>query len=117
MLSIELQTPSGEALTGHNFGDVATGTVSAALAFRIVNTGDVAVSLSAWIEQASTTDGELRVTVAGQLITGTDAATATAIGSDPLAPGASLAAEMRWRNPAGSVGVPVDSGVLRVRAS
>lgn len=117
MLSIELQTPAGEPLTGHNFGDVAPGTTSAALAFLIKNTGDVAVSLSAWIEQASSADGEMRVTVAGQLITGTDAATATAIGSDPLEPGVSLAAEMRWRNPAGSVGIPVDSGVLRVRAS
>lgn len=117
MLSIELQTPAGEPLTGHDFGDVAPGTTSAALSFRIVNTGDVAVTLSAWTEQASTTDGEMRVTVAGQLVTGTDAATATAIGGGPLAPGASLAAEMRWRNPAGSVGVPVDSGVLRVRAS
>lgn len=117
MLSIELQTPAGEPLTGHDFGDVAPGTTSAALAFKIVNTGDVAVSLSAWIEQASSTDGEMRVTVAGRLVTGSDAATATAIGSDSLAPGASLAAEMRWRNPAGSAGVPVDSGVLRVRAS
>lgn len=115
MLSIELQTPDGDPLTGHNFGDVPPGTVSAALAFRIVNTGDVDVSLAAWIEQASTEDGEMRVTVAGQLVTGTDAETAVSLGS--LASGATVAGEMSWRNPAGSVGVPVDSGVLRVRAS
>ena len=117
MLSIELQTPDGDPLTGHDFGDVPPGTVSAALPFRIVNTGDVDVSLAAWIEQASTEDGEMRVTVAGQLVTGTDTSTATAVGGGPLEPGAFLTAEMSWRNPAGSVGVPVDSGVLRVRAS
>lgn len=115
MLSIELQTPAGEPLTGHAFGDVAPGTTSAALAFRIANTGDVDVTLAAWIEQASTDDGEMRVTVAGQLVTGSDADTAVSLGT--LAAGATLAGEMSWRNPAGSVGVPVDSGVLRVRAS
>ena len=115
MLSIELQNPSGQPLTGHNFGDVTPGTVSPALAFRIANTGDVDVTLAAWIEQASTDDGEMRVTVAGQLVTGSDADTAVSLGT--LAAGATLAGEMSWRNPAGSVGVPVDSGVLRVRAS
>lgn len=115
MLDYQIQTPDGTALTGWNFGDVAPGILSDALPFQIVNTGTVAItSLLAWVEQASVDDGEMRVTIGSVLLTGTTLATAEDLGA--LEVGAALMGEVRWRNPADGVGVPVDTGTLRLRA-
>lgn len=113
-LDIDIQNPDGTPLTGFNFGDVLPGTTSAPLALRLVNTGTVPHSaILAWIEQADTSDGEMRVTIGGTAITGTSRDAPTTLPG--LAVGASVAGEVTFYNPAGSEGVPVDTGVLRVR--
>jgi len=114
MLDLELQTPAGEPLAGFDFGDVLPGTSSAPLAFRAANTGDTPhTRLLAWVEQASTADGEMRVSLGGVAVTGTAEAPTVLPG---LAPGATVPGEIVWLNPAGSLGLPVDSGTLHVRA-
>lgn len=115
MLKLELQTPGGAPLAPQDFGDVLPGTSTPPTPFRLVNTGDApTAALTAWVEQASTEDGEFRVSMAGVLVTGTSPATATALPN--LAPGEHLDGEGSWYLAAGARGVPYDTGTLRVRA-
>ncbi len=114
-LDLDIQAPDGTPLSGFNFGDVPQGTTSAPLALKLVNTGTVDhAQILCWIEQASTEDGEMRVTIGGIAITGTSRDAPTPLPG--LAVGASVPGEVTWYNPAGSKGLPVDTGVLRVRA-
>ncbi|WP_019585215.1 hypothetical protein [Deinococcus apachensis] len=114
MLDIDIQTPAGAPLGSSNFGDVPPGTTSNPLPLKLVNTGTVAhARILCWIEQADTTDGAMRAVIGGVAITGTSRETATSLPG--LAPAGSVPGEVTWYNPAGSPGLPVDTGVLRVR--
>lgn len=115
MLKLELREPTGEALTAssHDFGTVLPGQTSPARELVLRNTGDADLPAPrAWIEQASVADGELRVSIGGLAVTGTSPETATILPA--LAVGADLPVSLTFSNPAGSEGVPVDTGVLRV---
>lgn len=113
-LDIDIQAPDGTPLSGFDFGDVLAGTTSPPLSLKLVNTGTVPhAAILAWVEQASTSDGEMRVSIGGVPITGTSRAAPTTLPG--LAVGASVAGEVTWYNPAGNEGLPVDTGVLRVR--
>ncbi|GGR11369.1 hypothetical protein GCM10008957_25140 [Deinococcus ruber] len=111
---LSIQDAGGQPLASFDFGEVLPGTSSSNKALLITNTGDADIAaVSAWIEQTSIADGELKVTVGGVTITSTDQASATALGS--LAVGVSLTGQAWFSVPADSVGVPVDTGMLRLR--
>ena len=108
MKQLQLLDADGQPVSTFSFGEVAPGQMSAPLAVTLKNTGDEALTgIRLWVEQASTTDGELRVTVNGTPITGTTLETATAL--PDLAPGASHAGFAEFTGPS----VSVDSGRLR----
>lgn len=107
MKQLTLQDADGAALTAYAFGEVPEGQlVTKPLALR--NTGtEPLTGVRAWIEQASTSDGELRATLAGIAITGTTRETATALPN--LAPGAAHTGTAQFTSPT----APTDSGTLR----
>lgn len=110
MLSVTIEKPDGSAFeNGVDFGAVLPGQVSADVPLRVRNDGDVdATAPRAWVEQASTSDGEMQVTIAGITLTGDPQVL------PPLAVGESHAGVMRWVTPGGVTGLPVDSADLRV---
>ncbi|WP_155300964.1 hypothetical protein [Deinococcus kurensis] len=110
MKQLTIQGPDGAPLTAYSFGEVPEGQLGT-LAIALRNTGDAPLTgVRAWIEQASTSDGELRVTLAGVAITGTTRETATPL--PDLAPGAAHAGTAQHTSPT----IPVDTGTLRAAA-
>ena len=107
MKQLTLQDADGAPVTAHAFGEVPEGQL-ATKPISLRNTGTEALTgVRAWIEQASTGDGELRATLAGVAITGTSRATATPL--PDLAPGAAHAGTAQFTSPT----TPSDSGTLR----
>lgn len=107
MKQLTLQDSEGATITAHPFGEVPAGQMGT-LAVALRNTGTEALTgVRAWIEQASTADGELRVTLAGVAITGTTRAAATALPN--LAAGVAHVGTVQFTSPA----TPADSGTLR----
>jgi hypothetical protein len=113
MLALELRELNNDPLPSYSFGTVPAGSSSQDRTFQVVNTGDAALSAPvAWIEQASTSDGQFQATIGNIAVTGTSRATATVLPA--IAVGASLSGSAVWINPAGSPGVPVDTALLRI---
>ena len=101
--SVELQNADGTPLTAFDFGTVLPGTTSAPHPVQLKNTGDVAVTLKAWIENVIPADGTLTVAFGGVAVLGATQATASDLG--PLAPAAALAGQASYTVPALSEGV------------
>lgn len=111
MKQLQLLDADGNPISAFSFGEVAPGQMSAPKAVTLKNTGDEAlIGVKVWVEQASSADGELRVTLNGTPITGTSLATATAL--PDLAAGAAHSGTAEYTSPT----VSVDQGTLHWQA-
>ena len=109
MLSVTIETPDGAPRTNLDLGSVSAGSSSADVPFRIRNNGTVDLPApKAWVEQGSVADGELVVVVDGEPLN----AAPTTLAALPV--GGTVAGVLRFVNPPGSAGLPVDTGTLRV---
>lgn len=112
MKQLHLLDADGQPVSDFSFGEVPPGGLSAPKVITLKNTGDTALTgVKVWVEQASGTDGALRVTLNGTPITGTSLATATAL--PDLAPGEGHEGTAEFTSPA----VSVDSGTLHWQAT
>jgi len=112
MKQLQLLDADGQPVSAFSFGEVAPGQMSAPKAVTLTNTGDEALTgLKVWIVQASSADGELRVTLNGTPVTGTSLATATAL--PDLAAGAGHSGTAEFTSPT----VSVDTGALHWQAN
>ncbi|MFK7601894.1 hypothetical protein ACI3L1_06745 [Deinococcus sp. SM5_A1] len=101
--SVELQNADGTPLTAFDFGTVLPGTTSAPHPVQFKNTGDIAVTLKAWIENVIPADGTLALAFGGVAVLGVDQGNASTLGI--LAPGVVLTGDASYTVPALSEGV------------
>lgn len=106
--SVQLQDMAGEPLTAFDFGTVLPGTSSAITPLQLRNTGDVAVVVKVWVENASPADGTLSVSFGSASITAQDEASADILGT--LAAGDALTGEASYVVP------PLSEGVMQARS-
>lgn len=113
--AVQLQNSDGTPLAAFDFGTVLPGTTSAIKDVQLRNTGDVAVSLTVWVQNNAPLNGTLSVSFGGVGVLGVSEQTADDLGSLP--PGAALAGQVQYAVPAISEGAAQVQSYLKFQYS